>query len=267
MVEALKIGLVQTAVLWNEDEKNLINYNELLDESSQKADIYVLPEMFNTGFNMNPENIAQSMDGPAIAWLSKQAKNRDALFVASVIIKDHSIRNRLVYAFPDGSISTYDKRHLFSMAGEHEKYSPGSDRIEVSFKGWKICGLICYDLRFPVFSRNSVKQINGKEVYGYDLLIYVANWPSPRRSAWCTLLEARAHENQSFVCGVNRVGEDENGFNYSGDSSVIGPKGEILGALKDESGILYVEIKKKELKDLREKFPILRDADRFELLG
>lgn len=257
----LKLTLVQTEVKWGDVKSNLKNYQQLL-QSENGSDVYVLPEMFTTGFIMNPDAYAEEMQGSSVSWMSAQARELKALVMGSLIINENNeTYNRFIYAFPDGSIKHYDKRHLFSMAGEDKEYSAGVRRVVIEHLGWKICGQICYDLRFPVYSRN---KFDGED-YDYDLLVYTANWPSPRKSAWSALLNARAHENQSYVCGVNRIGTDQNGFDFTGDSKVFNPKGELMIDLEQSNVIASVQLDYKQLEDFRNKFPVLADADNFEI--
>jgi omega-amidase len=202
---------------------------------------------------------SEKPDGPTTAWLKEQAKKMDAAITGSVIIEENgSYFNRLIWAEPGGRLLYYDKRHLFRMAQEHQTYTPGHARLEVEWRGWKICPLVCYDLRFPVWSRNTT---------GYDLLLYVANWPEKRSHAWNTLLQARAIENLCYAAGVNRVGTDGNGIKYSGDSALISPTGEVIERITDRAGIINQALSYSELQEYRERFPAHLDADQFELAG
>lgn len=265
MTDALNITLVQTSLDWENIAANLQSFDELLS-SELETDLVILPEMFTTGFSMNAEALAESMDGEAVKWMRKKAAELDAAVVGSLIIEDGGKHfNRLVWMQPNGEHSHYDKRHLFSFAEEDNYYSAGSERLIVDYHGWKICPLICYDLRFPVWSRN--QDLSGKTVDSeYDVLIYVANWPKARRRPWINLLEARAHENQAFVAGVNRVGVDGNGIEYSGDSGLYSPKGELLSNLAEGSaGIETITIHLSDLNAFREKFGAWKDKDSFTL--
>jgi predicted amidohydrolase len=222
----------------------------------EKTDLIVLPEMFTTGFSMNPEKLKESMDGIALQWMKKQASEKDAAVVGSLIIEDNEkVFNRLVWVFPNDQIEIYDKRHLFTMGEENRHYSAGTEKLIVEYKGWRFCPLICYDLRFPVWSRNTEN---------YDVLIYVANWPVPRHKVWKTLLQARAIENQAYCIGVNRVGKDGPGLNYYGDSCLTDAKGNarFLGGSEQ---VASFEISLDELHKFREKFPVLNDRDEFNM--
>ena len=218
--------------------------------------LIVFPEMFTTGFSMNPEKLKDTMDGRTVSWMKKLALEKKASVLGSVIIEeDGKIYNRAIWVFPDGKFQVYDKRHLFSMGNEKTHYSGGVEKTVVTYNGWRICPLICYDLRFPAWSRNSEN---------YDVLIYMANWPSPRYHVWKNLLIARAIENQSYCTGVNRVGTDGTGLIYLGDSAVVTPKGfaEFLG---EGEGVHTFQLSYKELHDFRKSFPVLNDRDEFKL--
>lgn len=252
----LKITLVQTALFWEQPEANRTMLADKLARCD-KTDLIILPEMFTTGFSMNAQAQAEPMDGPTFEWLAEQAAAHRAVVTGSVMIAaDGGYYNRLVWMPPDGHYRYYDKRHLFRMADEHEHYRPGGERLTVELNGWRICPLICYDLRFPVFSRNRGD---------YDLLIYVANWPSPRRRHWSTLLTARAIENLSYVAGVNVVGDDGNGHHYSGDSAVVDMAGEVLFAGAGQAFCQTVTLDATALAKWRERLPFHLDADAFSL--
>lgn len=226
----------------------------------EKAEVVVLPEMFSTGFSMKPEALAETMDGETLQWMKRVAAERKIILTGSVIIEEEgNYYNRLIWMLPNGQYGVYDKRHRFAYAEEDKHYTAGNKRLIASVKGWKINLLICYDLRFPVWAR---QQAQPGEME-YDLLIYVANWPERRVQAWKTLLQARAIENQSYVVGVNRVGDDGNDVHYSGESMVIDPLGEILYTKKDAEDIFTIELDKKHLDTVREKFPFWKDADDF----
>jgi predicted amidohydrolase len=228
----------------------------------QATHVVVLPEMFSTGFSMQPALLAENMEGPTITWMRKMANSKKIILTGSLIIEENgNYYNRLLWMLPNGTVYHYDKHHRFAFAGEDNHYSSGNKRLIVSVNGWKINLQICYDLRFPVWAR---QQTN--EAPEYDLLIYVANWPERRSHAWKTLLQARAIENQSYVVGVNRVGEDGNGINHSGDSMVVDPLGNILYAKSSETFVHTITLDKKTLTDIREKFPFWKDADPFQLL-
>jgi predicted amidohydrolase len=260
MQEALRVCTLQADLLWKSVESNLAAFSKKLDEVGQKVDLYVLPEMFSTGFCMQPEEVSASSGKKSLAWLIDQAKQREAGFCASVLfrLEDGRFVNRMFLVEQDGSYSHYDKRHRFALAGEHEAYAEGDSQPVIStFRGWKILLQVCYDLRFPVFSRNTVN--------GYDAVIYVANWPQTRRHHWRTLLTARAIENQAYCIGVNRVGKDGNDLLYVGDSMIVDPLGTTLLELNDSVSFGIAEITKSSLSDLRARLPFLLDADRFKL--
>ena len=256
----LKVTLIQSDLHWEDVDKNLDMFSEKIASISEPIDIIVLPEMFNTGFSMKSKELCEKMDGKSVSWMCIQAKNIDAVIVGSLIIEENNkFYNRLIWAQPNGVIYTYDKRHLFRMANEHDYFTAGNERIVIEYKGWKICPLVCYDLRFPVWSRNSSKD-------QYDLLIYIANWPGARKVPWSKLLEARAIENQCYVVGVNRVGEDGNGFGYTGNSAIINPKGETISKiLENENCTETVRLSLGDLNNFRNVFPVGMDADKFEI--
>lgn len=255
---SLKVTLIQSNLVWEDITKNLEMFSGKLT-SIGKTDIIILPEMFTTGFTMNAANLAETEDGGTIAWLKKSAKQYKSAIVGSIIYTNENGKffNRLIWAFPNGEIKTYDKRHLFRMAEEHHTFSAGNSKLIVEYKGWKICPLICYDLRFPVWSRNN-------KANSYDCLIYIANWPAVRKEAWSKLLLARAIENQVYVIGVNRIGEDGKGILYAGNSIVVNPKGEEILVTKEyEEEISSCKLSLEELHSFREKFPVGEDADDF----
>lgn len=256
-MQDLKVSLIQTIQFWEDKTKNLRHFENHLANISEDTDLIILPEMFHTSFSMHSEKLAETMDGEGIAWLKKQAKNHKAAIVASLIItEDKKYFNRMVFVEPTGKIHTYDKIKLFGLAKENNHYSPGTQKTIVEYKGWKIILQVCYDLRFPELVRNKV---NAEGESDYDISIYVANWPKMRNVHWKSLLQARAIENQSFVLAVNRVGSDDNGLDYSGDSSVINALGEILAQHSDEEVIIEKVLSRKDLKTTREKLPFLRD--------
>lgn len=255
-MEKLNITLVQPEIVWEDAQENLERYAEMLAPVS-KTDIIVLPEMFTTGFSMQPEKLKETMDGPSVRWMKKMAGEKGAAVTGSLIIEENEkVFNRLVWIYPDGKTEIYDKRHLFTMGEENQHYSAGNKKLIVEYKGWRICPLICYDLRFSVWSRNAEN---------YDVLIFIANWPSPRHHVWKNLLIARAIENQSYCVGVNRVGIDGTGLKHLGDSAVISPKGfpEYLG---ERETMRTFELSYNELHDFRKKFPLLNDRDEFKIL-
>lgn len=259
MSKKLKIALIQTNLVWENPEQNKINISKKINDITDGVDLIILPEMFTTGFTMNPYDFAETMGGKFILWLKSIAKSKNAAITGSLIIKENdNYYNRLVFVLPSGDIQTYDKRHTFTFAGEDKVFSAGNKKLIIDYKGWKICPLICYDLRFPVWARN---------IEDYDLLIYVANWPKPRIKAWNTLLKARAIENMSYCVGVNRVGIDLRGNTYTGNSSVYDSLGKKISKIKP--GIESTEIvtlNRDELIQIREKFQFLNDRDDFELL-
>jgi omega-amidase len=252
-MDRLRITIIQPDTIWENARSNLAKCTEMITTTGP-ADLILLPEMFTTGFSMQPEKLKETMDGVSIEWMKRTASEKGAAVAGSLIIEcEGHIYNRFLWVFPDGSILTYDKHHLFAMSGEHFHYSPGKEKRIVEYKGWHFCPLICYDLRFPVWSRN---------IEDYDVLLYVANWPAPRHSVWKTLLTARAIENQAYCIGVNRVGDDGAGLNYSGGSAVIDPKGNAT-FLGESEQVKTVEISYSELHRFREKFPVLKDRDAF----
>lgn len=234
-----------------------------INSISGKTEIIVLPEMFSTGFSMNPAPFAEGMDGETVQWMKKVAAEKKVILTGSIIAEENGqYFNRLIWMLPNGQYGTYDKRHRFAFAGEDDKYTAGTKRLIASVKGWKINLLICYDLRFPVWARQA-----GGDIPEYDVLIYVANWPERRVHAWKTLLQARAIENQSYVVGVNRVGDDGNGIHHSGESMVIDPLGETLYHKKDEEDIFTIALEREKLDTVREKFPFWKDADAFKIVS
>ena len=255
----LNITLVQQAIVWEDKTTNLHNYEQAIAAIAGQKHVVVLPEMFSTGFSMQAQALAEPMDGPTVGWMATMATRHRCIITGSLIIAEEGKHyNRLLWVQPDGVIGYYDKRHLFAFAGEHEHYTAGDTRLIVSVNGWRINLQVCYDLRFPVWARNQ-----GNE---YDVLLYVANWPEARSLAWKTLLQARAIENQCYTIGVNRVGTDGKGHNYSGDSSVFGPLGELIWQQAHEQVCHTVILDKEVLGQTRAKLPFLSDADRFLLL-
>jgi omega-amidase len=256
----LKITIIQTPLHWENKEKNLEMFSKKLASITEATDVIVLPEMFSTGFSMKPEKFAEPMSGPTMAWIKTKAKEKNCVITGSFIAEENgNYFNRMVWMKPDGTFSIYDKRHLFRMGDEHNHYSFGKSKLVVELKGWKICPLVCYDLRFPVWSR-SVKS-------EYDVLIYAANWPERRNHHWKTLLLARAIENQSYVIGVNRIGDDGNAISHSGDSTVIDPRGMIISKTKaNEESIETVTLNYSELVEYRKAFPAALDADSFKII-
>ena len=252
----LRVTLIQSKLLWENIDANLSMFEEKIS-SIENTDVILLPEMFSTGFSMKPERFAEEMNGKTVPWMRAMAEKRNAAICGSVMIKaDGKFFNRLIWFQPEGNFFTFNKRHLFRMGEENNHYTAGEKKLIVDYKGWKICPLVCYDLRFPVWSRNTEN---------YDLLLYVANWPQRRNHAWKSLLVARAIENQSYVIGLNRVGDDGNKIQHSGDSSVVNAKGEILFQEADNEIIHTTELSKSELLDYRKEFPVLMDRDNFDL--
>lgn len=258
MADTLLISFIQSPLVWENPNANRTFFEKQIAKM-KKSDLILLPEMFTSGFTMNTQLVAETMDGETVRWMRALAKKIKAAICGSVVISENKkFYNRFIWVSPNGELFTYDKRHLFSMAEEHKNYSAGTEKIIIHYKGWKICPLICYDLRFPVWSRN----VNNT----YDLLLYTANWPKPRVEAWSKLLEARAIENQCYVMGVNRTGKDGLKKKYTGHSAVIDPKGKKISKTKpNQLSAETVKISLKELNDYRKKFPLTSDADRFEL--
>ena len=268
-MSTLTITIVQTQLSWENKPDNLRLFSEMINGIKEKTEIVILPEMFSTGFSMNPELLAEKMDGPTIAWMKKTAEEKKIILTGSIIIKEDKESvikyfNRLIWMLPNGQYGYYDKRHLFAYAGEDEKYSPGNKRLIASVKGWKINLLVCYDLRFPAWARQS-SPASGEigNAPEYDLLIYVANWPERRIHAWKTLLKARAIENQCYVAGINRTGTDGNNIVYNGNSMIIDPLGEVLYSGPDKEDVFTYTLHKEKLDEVRTKFPFWKDADRF----
>lgn len=260
---SLKISLIQSNLFWEDVSANLQMFSDKLLQLPP-TNLVVLPEMFSTAFSMNAERLAEPMDGSAVKWMQKMADEKNAVVTGSLMLKEPSAFgkseidnyfNRLVWMPPGGRYQTYDKRHLFGMSNEEKMYTPGNQRIVVELNGWKICPLICYDLRFPAWSRN----LGGK----YDVLLYVANWPEKRVQAWKYLLIARAIENQCYVVGVNRVGNDGNDMYHSGDSMVVDPLGNVLYHKQHAEDVATIELDYNELEKARSAFPFLKDADSF----
>lgn len=265
--DQLGITLIQTPLHWEQPEANRAHFATKISQLSDQTDLIVLPEMFTTGFSMNASQLAESMDGPTVKWMTEHAAATQSCIMGSVIISDEGqYFNRLILARPDGEIEHYDKRHLFTFASEDKHYTPGNQRLITSIKGWRICPLVCYDLRFPIWSRN-IEFGSTATSPVYDVLVYVANWPEVRSRPWGALLEARAHENQSYVVGVNRVGQDGNEIQYSGDSVVFNPRGQRLDNIKPKrEAIKTLYLKWDELSQFRKKFPVSNDADPAQLL-
>ena len=261
-MSTLTITTVQTHLHWEDRTANLAMLEQKIMDIKEKTEIVILPEMFSTGFSMQPEKFAESMDGETVRWMKKIAAAKRIILTGSMMVAENgNYFNRIIWMLPTGQYGVYDKRHLFAYAGEHEHYTPGNKRLIASVKGWKINLMVCYDLRFPVWAR---QQANGSAEY--DLLVYVANWPDRRRNAWQTLLKARAIENQSYVVGVNRVGDDGHGIHHSGDTMVVDALGEVLYHQEEKEEIFTITLEKDKLESVRQKLPFLKDADEFTLL-
>jgi len=255
----LTVSFLQTALHWQDAAANRAALADALAQITAPTDLIVLPEMFTTGFSMAAPALAETMDGPTVAWLRERAAAHDAVVTGSLIIQENdTYYNRLLWVRPDGSLRTYDKRHLFTLAGEQHVYTPGRDRLVEEWRGWRICPLVCYDLRFPVWSRNAPAE-------PYDLLLYVANWPAVRRAAWTTLLRARAIENVACTLGVNRIGQDGLGHDYAGDSALIDAQGNYLIEAGDQAGTFTHTLHRAELTAFRARFAALNDGDAFDL--
>jgi omega-amidase len=264
-MDQLKIAAIQTHLYWQDVNSNMAHFDTLINTVAS-ADLIVLPEMFSTGFTMQPALFAETENGLSIHWLQKKAIEKNSAIVGSISTKTVQglFVNRCYFVFPDGTFQYYDKRHLFRMGNEHEHYQSGKEKVIIDFKGWKILLQVCYDLRFPVFSKNIFNKAN--KTWDYDLVLYPANWPERRNHAWSSLLVARAIENQAYVVGLNRVGEDGNQINHSGDSVVLNYLGEYLAkALTNKEQVIFAELDKIELQDFRIKFPIGLDTDAFQL--
>ncbi|HEX2138204.1 MAG TPA: amidohydrolase [Woeseiaceae bacterium] len=256
-MSTLDVTLVQADLHWHDPEKNLREFSRTLQQVDGRTDLVVLPEMFSTGFTMEAEAHAERMDGQSVAWMTETAKQTGAVICGSLVIRDDGrYFNRFLLMRPDGNFDFYDKRHLFRLAGEHEHYSPGTHLVTFRIGEWRVRPMVCYDLRFPAWSRNR---------NDYDLLVYTANWPEPRHHAWATLIQARAIENLSYVAAVNRVGTDGNGIRYAGGSAVVDYLGHHLTPVTDAPGVWSATLDLGKLKAFREKFPFHVDADRFEL--
>lgn len=257
-MSVFRISLLQVGLVWEKPAANLAYIETKIRNNIGRCDALLLPEMFTTGFTMNSAQWAQSMDGSSIVWMKRIAGETGIALGGSLIISDRDgTFNRFIWVTPDGALSYYDKRHLFFLERESKAYSPGKQRIVIEYKGLRILPAICYDLRFPVWLRNR---------NDYDAIFIVANWPSPRRQVWIKLIMARAIENQCYVCAVNRIGSDENGITYTGDTMVCDMKGEIMCAAENEKEeIITAELDTDALLTFREKFPVWKDADDFEI--
>jgi predicted amidohydrolase len=262
MSDKLSVTLIQTALHWEDKAANLAMLEQKINSITEKTHVVVLPEMFSTGFSMKPEVLAETMDGETVAWMKRIAAEKRVILTGSVIIKEEgAYYNRLIWMLPNGQYGFYNKRHLFAYAGEDQHYTGGDQRFIASVNGWKIKLIVCYDLRFPVWARQQYTE----EGFEYDVLICVANWPERRNTAWKTLLQARAIENQCYVVGVNRVGKDGNDIYHSGDSMVVDALGEILYHKAHDEDIVTITLEKEALQAVREKLPFWKDADQFDL--
>jgi omega-amidase len=258
-MDNLKITIYQGYLFWENTDKNLQNISLRLSGIREKTNLIILPEMFNTGFTMNAETLGEPMDGKTMQWMLKTAQKFDCVVTGSIIIKENGkCYNRLLWVRPDGTHEHYDKRHLFALGKEDHTYTAGTKKLIVELNGWKICPMICYDLRFPVWMRNVNED--------YDLLMIVANWPEKRALHWRTLIPARAVENQSYVIGVNRVGHDGNEVYHSGDSTCIDPNGNVVYYKRDEEDVYTFSVIGDEVKKARRALPFLKDADKFKIV-
>lgn len=253
----MKIALVQTSLVWENPLENRSHLAQKITGFMEEVDLIVLPEMFSSGFTMNPSAVAEKMDGETVLWLQHLAKAKDCAIIGSLVIEDNgNYYNRLVFVYPTGEIKWYDKRHLFTLAGEDKFYTAGKDKLVLEYKGYKICPLVCYDLRFPVFSRNTED---------YDVLVYVANWPKLRINAWDILLKARSVENMCYTIGVNRIGTDENHHEYIGHSQVIDFLGNYILEPQESDAVFIIELDKEKLLETRNRLAFLNDRDMFRI--
>ena len=260
----LKVTLIQSGLHWEDKAANLSMLEEKISGVKEPTHVVILPEMFSTGFSMNPGQLAENMEGNTIAWMKEISRKNKIILTGSMIAEqDGNYYNRMVWMLPNGQYGTYDKRHLFAFAGEDNHYTSGSKRLIASVNGWKVHLLVCYDLRFPVWAR---QQFDESGNFEYDVLVYVANWPERRNTAWKSLLQARAIENQCYVIGVNRVGKDGNDIYYSGDSMVIDPLGEIIYQKAHDEDVATLTLDREHLEYIREKFPFWKDADQFDIM-
>ncbi len=253
----LSISLVQTALIWQQAAANCEHISKMVSDHSVQTDLIVLPEMFNSGFTLDAKKVAETMDGPTVVWMQELANKENVAVTGSIVIKENGYNyNRMIFASPDAELQWYDKKHLFRMANEQNRYSAGDHHVTVNWRGWRIALYVCYDLRFPVWCR---QQNN------VDLMLFVASWPAVRSFPWKTLLRARAMENLSYVCGVNRIGRDENDIHYSGDSAMLDMAGRDLLQLEDKDSIETTTLSADKLIQFREKFPAHLDADEYSV--
>ncbi len=256
-MQPLNVALIQTETHWHDPAANRDLFDDWFARVPDEADLIVLPEMFSTGFTMASAEVAEQMDGITVAWMSDRARKLDAVVCGSLVIEeDGRYFNRFIWAQPDGGVGTYDKRHLFRMAGEHEHYSAGGVKVLFDIHGWRLCPMVCYDLRFPVWFRNRED---------YDVLLCVANWPAARLPAWNTLLRARAIENQAYVAAVNILGKDGNAVEYGGGTAAYAPDGEVLVERFGVAEVVMQTLNPARLDELRSAFPVAEDADSFNL--
>jgi omega-amidase len=256
-MDALQISIVQSDLYWEDKARNMARFDECLSGLKGRTDLIVLPEMFTTGFSMQPAKLAEQTEGPSLEWMRTKAQHLQAVITGSIIAKQGAnYFNRLLWVYPDGTYQHYDKRHLFTLAHEHEHYQAGTERVITTVKGWKVLPLICYDLRFPVWSRNTDN---------YDLLLYVANWPQMRSKAWSSLLAARAIENQAYTVGVNRIGADGHDIPHTGDSAIFDFTGACLLHAHSVAGVFTTQITRSSQNAFRAKLPFLKDKDRFRI--
>ncbi len=264
MPSNLKLTIVQSRLAWESPVENYRILNKALSKLERGAtDVVALPEMFSTGFSMDAKRLAEEMEGPSMQWMFEAARGLKAAVCGSLIIREEkNYYNRFIWMDPSGRYEYYDKRHLFRMGGEDKVYSAGREGIVIEHKGWGICPMVCYDLRFPAWSRNKMEGKGARAKYDYEVLLYVANWPAVRSFAWSQLLIARAIENQCYLAGVNRVGVDGKGVEHSGDSVVLNPLGQkISGTRPNKNSVETVELNWAALQDLRKKFPVMMDSD------
>ena len=261
----LRVSLVQGATRWHDPAGNRYYYGELIAPLHGRTDLVVLPETFTSGFSNEAIHNAETMDGPTVAWMREQSKALDAAITGSVQLRtSDGVYNRMLFATPDGAMVHYDKRHLFRYAGEHQRYAAGRERLTLEWRGWRICPQVCYDLRFPVFTRNRYN-VERENALDYDLLVFVANWPASRSYAWRTLLRARAIENLCYVAAVNRVGTDGNGLVYAGDSAIIDFLGHPTSEAADEAVVTTTTLQASDLAAHRTRFPAMLDGDAFTI--
>lgn len=264
-MQNLTITMIQSALHWEDAESNRKHFTKKIEGINEPTDLIILPEMFTTGFTMNPKNLAEPADGKTHQWMLEMTVKTKATIIGSIIIEEEgNYYNRLMIVQPDGSSYHYNKKHLFAYAGEDEAFTAGNERLIFKLNDWKICPMVCYDLRFPAWARNSYDEASDSSAY--DLLIYVANWPKPRVNAWDALLTARAIENQTYVAGVNRVGLDGNNYEYVGHSAVYDYLGNSMDSLGEKEGVINIKLSADSQSAFRKKLPFLQDQDQFKIL-